>query len=103
MMRDILDGVIGSEQDLDVVGHFDTDDLLASVEQYAPDVVITRADCMADGDLLELLIAHPQLKLVVLSEDESSARLLDLRETHLIDPSPTLLIATIRAVLRREG
>jgi DNA-binding NarL/FixJ family response regulator len=103
MMRDIIDGAIESEPDMRVVGHFTRDDLELSIDRYAPDVVIAKEGCLGDDPpVTTLLLAHSGLKVVLLSKDEQSASLFELRESRLIDPSPASLIRTIRAALRRD-
>ena len=104
MMRDIVDGAVESQQDMELVGHCADTELEVAVQRYEANVVILNESATRAGDLhARLLCAHPRLKVVVMTGDGGAATLFELRHFYLADPSPVALIGAIRTALTRES
>lgn len=104
MMRDIVDGAVESQHDMQLVGHFADAELEAAVRQHEANVVILNENATRAGNLhTRLLCAHPRLKVVVMTGDGGGATLFELRHLYLADPSPVALIGAIRTALERES
>jgi DNA-binding NarL/FixJ family response regulator len=101
MMRDIIEGAIESQADMQLVGRCTDSELESAVRRYEADVVILKES--ADKEVhRQLLVARPQLKVVVMTSDGRSASLFEFRRLHLAEPSAPALIGAIRALLQRE-
>lgn len=101
MMEDIIEGAIESQADMQIVGRSTDAELEGAILKYDADVVILSES--GDKDVhKQLLLARPQLKVVVMTRDGRSASLFELRRLYFTEPSAPALIGAIRAVLQRE-
>jgi len=103
LMRDIVDGAVESQRDMQLVGHCADAELADAVERHEANVVIMRESATLAGDLhTRLLCTHPGLKVVVMTGDGRDATLFEMRHIYLAEPSPTALLSAIRIALQRE-
>ena len=101
MMRDIIEGAVEPQADMQLVGHYTDAELESAVRKHEADVVILNEG--ADKDVYkQLLMARPQLKVVVMTSNGRSANLFEFRRLYLSEPSPLALIGAVRALLQRE-
>ena len=104
MMRDIVDAAVEAAPDMEVVGCVHHTELDTAVERLEPDVAITGAPNGEGAGLARrMVLGHPRLKVVVISRDGGSARLIELRQIVVDDLSPAALIETIRAALQTKA
>jgi DNA-binding NarL/FixJ family response regulator len=104
MMRSIVEDVVASQPDLRLAGTWDDSNLEEAVARSEADVLIVeeRAD-RQEVFYRSLLVTHPSLKVLVLTQDGRNATLMGLRRVRLADTSPTTLIEAIRSEPRGEA
>ena len=97
ILYDILSDAIASRSDMRLVGSAG-DRFSDSIERHEPDVIITGDEALAgEANVGRLLLRRPRLRIAVIYGGGETARLFELRETTLIDPSPTMLLEAIGA------
>ena len=102
MLRSIIEGAVASQPDMRVTEYREDASLEESVSGTAADVLIVHEQPdWPEASFRRFLLAHPSLKVFVLTQDGRNATLLELRRARLADASPTTLIDAIRTVLRR--
>lgn len=104
ILRSIVERAVASQGDLRVVEDRDGADLEDAVARCGADVLIVgeRAD-RSEAFYRPLFVAHPSLKVFILTQDGRNITLLAIRRVRLADASPTSLIEAIRSELRREA
>ena len=103
MLRSIVEGAVASQADMRLLEHVETRALEDAVARTEPDVLIVNEHPdRPEAWFSRLLLAHPSLKIFVLTHEGRCATALEFRRTRLADTSPTTLIEAIRTVLRRE-
>jgi DNA-binding NarL/FixJ family response regulator len=79
-MLDIIHHVIAAEPDMAVIGVVDDDDLPVAVRRARADVVVVGQDAQAERDCyLRLLLRHPHVKVLAISDNGKSGWLYELR------------------------
>lgn len=103
MMRSIVERAVAAQADMRLADDGIGDDLDAAVARSGADVLIVaeRAD-RREAFYRPLLLAHPSLKLCLLTEDGTQMTLLGFRRVPYVDASPAMLVDAIRSELRRE-
>lgn len=96
MLRDIIEGALKSEPDMELLDSGDGAQLAAAVRRDAADVAII-ADRQGAGSPAQLLVDNPHLKVFVIADDGRRAHLVALRCTTLVEVSVQGLIDAIRA------
>jgi hypothetical protein len=101
MLRDVLEGAIAAQPDMELVASSDAASLETAIAVQQPDVVIV-AEERASLDLVRLELAPTIRRLAVLTvaAGGSEARLLELTQIPVSDVSLHGLVDTIRAVAR---
>jgi DNA-binding NarL/FixJ family response regulator len=106
ILRDILDEVVSSEHDMELI-HEPTARFPAVVDHSpAPDVVIVGANEAAAGEGARALLARwPRSHILMISERGHRVVLYELlpRSIELGEMSPTQLVQAIRSAMRSEG
>ncbi len=97
LLRDIIDEAITRERDMMLV-RAEGADLAALVRDSGADVAIVADDAPHRGARhRQALVEHPNLKIVVVTDDGRAARLLEFRQRLMPDISPRALVEAIRA------
>jgi DNA-binding NarL/FixJ family response regulator len=100
MTRDILEGQIAAQADMQVVGRCDDAGLERAVRQSAANVVILH-ERSGDGTRQPWLVeACRDLTFVVIRDEGRNARLHECRSINLVDVSPDTLLEAIRHALQ---
>jgi hypothetical protein len=102
LLRDILDESMRVEPDIDVVGWGGDAELAVAFDRGQVDFVILcdEADPLT---ACKLLSSHPGLKVVTIPADGRSANFFELHQRSLTEPSPRMLIETVRAALAKSA
>jgi len=96
LLRDIIETAVKREEDM-VLVEVNGGDLAALVRDSAADVAIVADDSpRRSAGHRQALVDHPELKLLVLTDDGRSAQLLELRRRLMSDVSPQALVRAIR-------
>jgi DNA-binding NarL/FixJ family response regulator len=104
MLRSIVESAVASQPDMRVVGNGEHGSLDEAIERNRADVLIANEQPdRPESWFHPFLIAHPTLKVFVLTQDGRNATLLQFRRDRIADASPTTLVDAIRSVLRRDG
>ena len=104
MMRLIVEEAVGSQPDMAVVSRRGDTDLETAIGRDHVDVVIVhQPPASEDRAYRRLLVTHPRLKIVVITELGRHATLYQLREREVPDVSPATLIEAIRTSLDDDG
>jgi DNA-binding NarL/FixJ family response regulator len=104
MLRSIVGGAVAAQDDMRLVENGETGTLEEAVARSGADVLIVNEDTdRPEASFRPLLLAHPSLKVFVLTQDGRNATLLEFRRARLIDASPTTLIEAIRAALHHDA
>lgn len=104
MLRSIIEGAVASQPDMRVTEYSEDISLEETVARSAADVLIVHEQPdWTEASFRPFLLAHPSLKVFVLTQDGRNATLLEFRRARLADASPTTLIEAIRTVLRRAA
>jgi chemotaxis response regulator CheB len=104
LLRDIIEDSIQSQPDMEIVPRDDMSDLEITVKQCQADVVIIGDPPVAWGARPgPLLLANPDLKVVVITEDGRRAQLLELRRRAIVEMSPRGLVEAIRAAMNANA
>jgi DNA-binding NarL/FixJ family response regulator len=97
LLGDILDDVIRARQDLELVGRSGRDDLTAALDREQVDVLILAGDSTDTATICkEFLAVHPALQVVVIVNDGRYAKVFDVRQLTVAEPSPQMLVRAIR-------
>jgi DNA-binding NarL/FixJ family response regulator len=103
MLRSIVGGAVAAQPDMRLVGNGENGSLEEAVARSQADVLIVdEQPDRPEASFQPLLLAHPSLKVVVLTQEGRNATVLEFRRGRLVDASPASLIDAIRNVLRRE-
>jgi len=79
LMLDILHHVVAAQPDMTIVGTVG-DDLLLAAQRARADVLVVGHDAQGERDFYyALLLRHPQLRVLTLSDDGKSGWIYDLR------------------------
>jgi DNA-binding NarL/FixJ family response regulator len=104
LMREIVEGAVRSQPDMQVVATVEADDTIAdAVARASADVVILGLERGATiGAYDGLLYRHPRLHLVALTDDGRGALMCEMRpqRTAIADVSPSGIVDAIRASTR---
>jgi hypothetical protein len=101
MLRSIVEGAVASQPDMRLVGSGEHGSLDEAVERSHADVLIVNAQPdRPESWFHPFLIAHPTLKVFVLTQDGRNATLLQFRRARIADVSPTMLVDAIRSALQ---
>jgi DNA-binding NarL/FixJ family response regulator len=103
ILRDIIEGVLEHEPDMEVVGEFrKRTELLDAVDETGADFVITGAEDADVAGVRSLLRARPDVKVLAVGEDGRQTLLYELRPrmVRLGEISPQTLLEAIRAAAR---
>jgi DNA-binding NarL/FixJ family response regulator len=103
MLGDIVQALTAEQSGLQVVGRLGRGaDLVAAVEDYRADVVVTRAGAAEPDTLARLLFARPRLRLLVLSQDGREAYVHTLVPNRVVlhDVSPHEILDALRGTGR---
>jgi hypothetical protein len=104
MLRSIVGGAVAAQDDMRLMENGENGSLEEAVARSGADVLIVHEDANRPEDSFRpLLLAHPSLKVFVLTQDGRNATLLEFRRARLIDASPTTLIEAIRAALQHDA
>ena len=104
MLRSIIAAAVAAHSDMRLVEEGDVETLEEAVARSAPDVLIlNERPGRPEASYRPLLLAHPSLKVFVLTQDGRNATVLEFRRARLVDASATTLIEAIRTVVRREA
>ncbi len=95
MLRDIVEGILRSEADLEVIDDGE-DDLSVGVRQLAPDVVVVGDRPAGPLSHARLLLLDPRITVIVISADGRQAQLLELHRQIVADLSIVSLVDAIR-------
>jgi DNA-binding NarL/FixJ family response regulator len=96
LLRDIIEDAVRREADMTLVEAGGAD-LAALVRRSRADVAIVADDPPARGaEHRHVLVEHPDLKLLVVTDDGRSAQLLEFRRRLMFDVSPQALVRAIR-------
>src|ERR1051325_6713386 len=97
LLRDILEDVLRSQDDMDVVGRGGDAELIARLERQEVDVVITTShDDEGAVSRRTLLSAPPALKIVTMPASGRFANVMEFRQLSMMEPSPQMLVQAIR-------
>lgn len=104
LLRSILGGAVAAEADMEVAEHLEETDIETAIERRHADVLIV-ADRTGQSEarFRPLLLAHPSLKVFLLTDDGRNATVLEFTRTRIVDASPRSIVNVIRTVLRRES
>jgi hypothetical protein len=104
MMRSIVEQAVASQADLQVAEDCEDADLEVAVTQCRADVLIVaeRAD-RTEAFYRPLLLTHPSLKVLIVTQGGRNATLIGFRRVRLSDASPASLIDAIRSELQHEA
>lgn len=102
LMLDIIHHVVAAEPDMAVIGVVDDGELPAAVGRARADVVVVGHDARAERDsYCQLLLRHPHVKVLAISDNGKSGWLYELR------PRRTSLgkisARTLTQAIRRRG
>jgi DNA-binding NarL/FixJ family response regulator len=104
MLRSIVGGAVASQPDMRLAENGANANLEEAVARSEADVLIVNEQPdRTEASFRPLLLAHPSLKVFVLTQDGRNATVLEFRRARLADASPTTLIEAIRTVLRRAA
>jgi DNA-binding NarL/FixJ family response regulator len=100
LLRDILDESMRSEPDMDVVGCGGDAELAVALDRDELDfVILAEPENAGLPTAWKLLSTHPALKVITIPADGRFAHLFELHRHSLTEPSPRMLIETVRAAL----
>ena len=104
LLRSILGRAVAEQMDMEVAEHLEEADIETAVARRHADVLIV-ADRTGESEarFRPLLLAHPSLKVFLLTEDGRNATLLEFTRTRIVDASPGAIVKAIRTVLLRES
>ena len=102
LLRDILDESMRVEPDMDVVGWGGDAELAVAFDRGQVDFVIL-CDEAEPLTAWKLLSSHPGLKVVTISPDGRCANFFEVHQRSLTEPSPRMLIETVRAALAESA
>jgi DNA-binding NarL/FixJ family response regulator len=96
LLRDIIDDAIAREPDMMLIDEAGGD-FEALVHRSAADVAIV-VDDSPDREAVhrQMLVDHPELKILVVTDDGRTAQLLELRRRLMSDVSAQSLVRAIR-------
>ena len=104
MLREIVENVVQSQPDMELVSCKSTGDLETAIQRSRAKFVIPGDRASTSGGTPEqLLLRNPELKVVVVKADGRDAKLFELRHHSLVDFSPQSLIDTIPTSLSGDG
>ena len=103
MMRSIVERAVASQVDLQLAEDCGDAGVEDAVARCDPDVLIVeeRAD-RNEAFYRPMLLKHPSLKVVILTEGGRNATLIGFRRVLFADASSTTLIDVIRSELKHE-
>jgi hypothetical protein len=103
LLRSILGRTVASQTDMELAEHVEEEDVEAAVAQQHADVLIVAdEDGRSEARYRPLLLAHPSLKVFLLTEDGRNATLMEFTRARIVDASPAAIVGAIRTVLRRD-
>ena len=103
MTRSIVEQAVLSQEDLRLADGECTD-LDDAVTRCRADVLIVEESAgRSEAFYRALLVAHPSLKVCLLTEGGRGVTLMGIRRVRLVDTSPTRLIEAIRYELQDEA
>jgi hypothetical protein len=104
MMRSIVEGAVASEAGLQLAEDCQDDDIGNAVARCGADALIVeeRAD-RSEAFYQRLLLAHPSLKVFILTQEGRNMTLIGFRRVRFADASLNTLIDAIRSELQREA
>jgi hypothetical protein len=103
MTRSIVKQAVTAQEDMRLA-ECESADLEGAVSRCTPDVLIVEESAdRSEAFYRGLFVAHPLLKICILTEDGRSATFLRIRRVRLADASPTTLIETVRYESQREA
>jgi hypothetical protein len=104
LLRDLIEGAISLEPDLRLLATGDDPDLSASIRRGAVDVVVLgEQPASTAASHQQLLVDHPHLKIVVVTDDGRTASLVELRRVPVTVLSPRGLVDAILAAMAATG
>jgi hypothetical protein len=103
-MRSIVERAVAAQADMQLASDGSEGDLEEAIARSGADVLIVAEDAdRHEAFYRPLLLAHPSLKVCLLTQDGRHMTLLGFRRVPYVDASPTVLIEAIRRELRCEA
>jgi type II secretory pathway predicted ATPase ExeA len=102
MLRDIIEGIVRPEADIEVIDDCEAD-LSVSVRQLAPDVVLVGEGPAGPLYPARLLLLDPRITVIVISADGRRAELLGLHRRIVAELSIVRLVDEIRGARQHGG
>jgi hypothetical protein len=104
MMRSIVEGAVASQADLQLAEDCEDDDVGNAIARCGADALIVeeRGD-RSEAFYRPLLLAHPSLKVFILTQEGRNMTLIAFRRVRFADASLNTLIEAIRSELQREA
>jgi hypothetical protein len=100
MLREIIERTVAGQSDMQLVDVQGAPDLSTAITRSAAQVVIvTDAGNRSCASPQRLLIDHPDLKVLVVTDDGRAAHMVEFRRTPIVRVSPQGLLEAIRAVM----
>jgi DNA-binding NarL/FixJ family response regulator len=101
MLRDIVDDIVRTEPDMELVGRGDDCGLDVALKRYEPDVVILEERTADISSICELLLVERRhMSVIAVTGDGRAASLIEVRRVALAEPSPSNLVDAIRGALQ---
>lgn len=104
LLRSILGQTLASQADMELAEELAGGDVdLAVAQKHADVLIVADEDGLSEARYRPLLLAHPSLKVFVLTEDGRNATLMEFTRARIVDASPAAIVGAIRTVLRRDS
>jgi hypothetical protein len=100
LLRDIVEGAVRLELDMQLVDTGDDPDLSSAIKRCAVDVIILgEQPATSASSHRQLLVENPYLKIFVVTDDGREANLVEFRRIPVAEMSPRGLVDAIRAAM----